>query len=105
MSLKFKGFIFSASLVFAAVASVNSYAGLPSGLGIPNPPSPPPVCAADGSACTFDGDCCQGHCKDFQVCESQLYCGAAGVACQSNEDCCDNKCDPQSNVCAVGVHH
>lgn len=68
------------------------------------PPFPPggpgggPVCQPEGSRCTFNGDCCQGVCKNAS-CRAPLYCGPSGFSCNDDDECCDSTCNKSTRRC------
>lgn len=46
-------------------------------------------CAAGGTTCAADGDCCTGHCQIGGTCEA---CRAGAISCSSNAECCSGSC-------------
>jgi len=50
-----------------------------------------PDCVIEGEMCTFDEDCCFGHCDD----------GTCGPPCIPNERACRSNADCCSGVCAI----
>ncbi|MEC9073282.1 MAG: hypothetical protein VX938_12910, partial [Myxococcota bacterium] len=63
----------------------------------------PPICAAEGEACTDDADCCAGVCGAGGTCETTPEpptCAPEGEACTDNADCCTDLCGA-GGVCEV----
>lgn len=51
-------------------------------------------CATDGDSCSFDGQCCGGHC----------LCGTCTGACQPQANSCWSDCECCSGSCDLGQH-
>jgi hypothetical protein len=51
-------------------------------------------CATDGDSCSFDGECCGGHC----------LCGTCTGSCQPQSNSCWSDCECCSGSCDQGLH-
>ena len=51
------------------------------------------VCAAAGSTCTADGQCCSGKCKLNSLCGVKTCCLGATKPCIDGCQCCSGSCD------------
>jgi hypothetical protein len=80
---------------FASAATTQSR--VPSEWSLPNTHGP--LCAPEGQLCHFNGDCCQGVCKNFMVCEAPLYCVPPHFSCNTDFDCCEGSCNILSHEC------
>ena len=91
---------FVAVLMLVSVSSFAfAQADLPAGWGQPNTHGP--LCSNEGFACRFDGDCCQGVCKNFQVCDAgPLYCVPPHFQCNTDQDCCKGECSQATHECS-----
>jgi hypothetical protein len=65
-------------------------------------------CAAGGTNCTGDSECCTGHCQIDGTCEG---CRAGGAGCAAGVECCSgscsagacNACGPPFTFCTSGA--
>lgn len=53
-------------------------------------------CAAGGTACTEDAECCTGHCEGGGTCEA---CRAGAAGCANDWECCSGSC--AAGLCAA----